>query len=124
MSVKEMIIRQNDILKERNLYLSDYKFCSMAQDRKEQVQAVRTTRLFLGDRGSTLWLEQWEQSSNYEVEETERNGEVAHCVHRKETTEESSRVQITALVLCNCAFKVSYGITCCHHLAINGSFTL
>jgi hypothetical protein len=30
-AVKEMIIRQNDILKERNLYLSDYKFCSMAQ---------------------------------------------------------------------------------------------
>jgi hypothetical protein len=29
-----MIIRQNDILKERNLYLSDYKFHSMAQARK------------------------------------------------------------------------------------------
>jgi hypothetical protein len=36
-SVKEMIIRQNDILKERNLYLSDFKFHPMAQARKEQV---------------------------------------------------------------------------------------
>jgi hypothetical protein len=48
-AVKEMIIRQNDILKERNLYLSDYKFRSMAQAQKEPVQAVRTARLFLGE---------------------------------------------------------------------------
>ena len=87
MAVKEMIIRQNDILKERNLYLSDYKFRLMAQARKEQVQAVRTACLFLGEWGFTLWLEQWEQSSNYEVEETESNGEVAHNVHRKGTSE-------------------------------------
>jgi hypothetical protein len=137
MAVKEMIIRQNDILKERNLYLSDYKFRLMAhrnlylsdykfrlmaQARKEQVQAVRTARLFLCEWGFTLWFKQWAQSSNYEVEETERNGEVAHCVHRKGTREESRRVLITDLVPCNCAFKVSYGIQCCHDLAINGVF--
>jgi hypothetical protein len=55
-AVKEMIIIQNDILKERNLYLSDYKFCSIAQARKEQVQAVRTARLFLDEWGFTLWF--------------------------------------------------------------------
>jgi hypothetical protein len=32
-----------------------------------------------------LWFKQWEQSSNYEVEEIEPNGEVAHCAHRKGT---------------------------------------
>jgi hypothetical protein len=96
----------------------------MAQARKEQVQAVRTTRLFLGDWGFTLWFKQWEQSLNYEVEETERNGEVAHCVHRKGTREESSLALITGLVPCNCAFKVSYRIQCCHDLAINGLFDL
>ncbi len=61
MAVKEMIIRQNDILKERNLYLSDYKFCSMAQARKEQVEAIRTARLFLGEWGFTLSFKAWEQ---------------------------------------------------------------
>jgi hypothetical protein len=119
-----MIIRQNDILKERNLYLSDYKFCPMAQAREEQVQAVRTARLFLSEWGFTLWFTQWEQSSNYKVGETERNVEVAHFVHMKGTREESSRVLITDLVPCNCAFKVSYGIQCCHDWAINGVFDL
>jgi hypothetical protein len=49
---------------------------------------------------------------------------VAHCVHRKGTREESSRVLITDSVPCNCVFKVSYGIQYCHDLAINGVFDL
>jgi hypothetical protein len=50
--------------------------------------------------------------------------EVAHRVHRKGTREDSSRVLITDFVPCNCAFEVSYGIQCCHDLAINGVFDL
>jgi hypothetical protein len=124
-AVKEMIIRQNDILKERNLYLSDYKFHLMAQVRKEQVeQAVRTACLFLGEWGFTQLFKQWEQSLNYEVEEIEHNGAMAHSVHRKGTTEESSRVLITDSMPCSCVYKVSYGIQCCHDLAINGVFDL
>jgi hypothetical protein len=69
-AVKEIIIRQYDILKERNLCLSDYKFRLMAQAQNEPVQAVRTACLFLGEWGFTLWFKQWEQSSDYEVEET------------------------------------------------------
>jgi hypothetical protein len=125
-AVKQMIIRQNDILKERNIYLSDYKFCLMAQSRREQVGAVRTAHLFLGESGFTIWFKEWEQSSNYKVEEIEHNrAMVAHSVHRKGTREELSRVLITHLVPCSCACKVSYRIQqYCHDLAINGVFNL
>jgi hypothetical protein len=101
-AVKEMIIRQNDILKERNLYLSDFKFRSMAQARKEQVEAVlRTAHLILGECGFTQkWFKEWEQSLNYEVEKIEHNGAKAHYVHRVEIREESSRVLITHMQLC------------------------
>jgi hypothetical protein len=70
-AVKEMITRHNDNLKERDLYLSDYKLCLMVQARKEQVQAVRTAHLFLGEWSVTLWSKEWEQSSKHEVEEIE-----------------------------------------------------
>jgi hypothetical protein len=92
-----MIIRQHDILKERNLYLADYKFRSMAQTRKEQAEAVRTAHLFLGEWAFTLWFKEWEQSSTYKVEESEQNGAMAHSVHRKGTREEPRRVLTTHL---------------------------
>jgi hypothetical protein len=47
LAVKDMITRQNDILKERNLYMVDYKFCSKALAQTEKVEGIRKAHLSL-----------------------------------------------------------------------------
>jgi hypothetical protein len=121
-AVKDMITRQNDILKERNMYLADYKFRSRALAQKDKVHAIRKARLSLCQWGFTLWFQEWEQSSNYQVEEMEHGGAESHSVHRKGTGEESKRVIVTHGDPCGCSCKVAYGIQCRHDLAINGAF--
>jgi hypothetical protein len=69
-----MITRQNDILKERNMYLADYKFRSRALAQTEKVDAIRKARLSLCQWGFTLWFQEWEQSLSYEVKEMEHTG--------------------------------------------------
>jgi hypothetical protein len=61
---------------------------------------------------------------NYEVEEIEHNGVMAHSIYRKGTREELSRVLTAHLMPCSCSCKVSYGIQCGNDLAINGVFGL
>ncbi len=90
-AVKDMITRQNDILKERNMYLADYKFRSRAFAKTEKVEAIRNARLSLCQWGFTLWFQEWDQSSSYEVKEMEHSGgAVTYSVHRKGTREESA----------------------------------
>jgi hypothetical protein len=117
-----MITRQNDILKEWNLYLVDYKFHTRALAQTDKVEAIRKARLSLNQWGFTLWFQEWEQSSSYEVEEMEHNGAFAHYVHRVGTSGESSRVIVTQGEPCDCSSKFSYGIQCRHDLAINPVF--
>jgi hypothetical protein len=90
-----MITRQNDILKERNMYIVDFKFCSRALTQTDKVCAIRKARLSLCQWGFTLWFQEWEQSSSYQVEEMEHSGANARSVHQKVMREESNRVIVT-----------------------------
>jgi hypothetical protein len=121
-AVKEMITRQNDILKERNLYMADYKLCSKALAQTEKVEAIKKAYLSLCQWAFPLWFQEWEQSISYEVEEMEDDGAFARSVHQRGTREESSRVIVTQGEPCDCSCKVAYGIQCHHDLAINGVF--